>query len=129
MKNYQNSLTFVSAMEPRHRKRITIHYPRFICFITSVALLCAFVWTLVLHAQADEIIQVKTLTNYETITVCFGDTLLGIAEQYSPDENIRRFMWEIMQHNDLDDTKIVAGEKLSIPIYTVQECSAKQVRQ
>ncbi len=128
MKDYQANLKLVAVQKPRRRKRITICYPRFICFILGVVLLCILIGTLAFHAQADAPVQLKTLTHYETITVRYGDTLLGIAEQYSPDENVRGFMWEIMQHNDLDDTKIVAGEKLSVPIYAVQQCSAKQMR-
>lgn len=128
MKDYQANLKLLNMQQPKRRKRITICYPRFICFLLGIISLCILIGTLAFHAQADELVQLKTLTHYETITVQYGDTLLGIAEQYSPDENVRGFMWEIMEHNELDDTNIMAGKKLSVPIYIVQQCSAKQMR-
>lgn len=111
-----------------HKKRIIVHYPRFFCFILTIALLGIWIGNCVSPAQADEPIRVKTLSHYETVTVAFGDTLLGIAEQYSPDENVRGFMYEIMDCNDLDDAKLVAGEKLSVPVYQVRESNAQQMR-
>ncbi len=109
-------------------KRVTLNIPRFICFISSIILLIIMAYAWIMHADADELQRIKTLSHYETVTVNFGDTLLGIAEQYSPDENVRGFMWEIMQHNDLDDTKIYRNQQLSIPVYTVQQIDSKTVK-
>lgn len=110
------------------QKHVTLNLPRFICFFSSIILLIATACAWIMHADADELQQIKTLSHYETITVNFGDTLLGIAEQYSPDENVRGFMWEIMRHNDLDDTRIYRNQQLSVPIYTIQQIDSKAVK-
>ncbi|MBR2546933.1 MAG: LysM peptidoglycan-binding domain-containing protein [Eubacterium sp.] len=56
-------------------------------------------------------------TSYEMITVQYGDTLWEIAECYKPaDKDIRDFMYEICDYNNISAGEIFQGQNLMIPV-------------
>ncbi len=53
---------------------------------------------------------------YKTVTVASGDTLWSIAERYVDDKtDLREFVYEIAELNDIHNGVICAGQSLSIP--------------
>ena len=58
-----------------------------------------------------------TRTTYEVITVQSGDTLWSIAEQYVPeDKDIRDYIYEICDKNNIKAGDIMQGQDLMIPV-------------
>ncbi len=55
---------------------------------------------------------------YQTITVESGQTLWCIAQdKITREQNIRKYIYNIRQLNDLDDVILQPGQKLKIPEY------------
>ena len=56
-------------------------------------------------------------TTYEMITVQYGDTLWDIAECYKPaDRDVRDFMYEICDYNNISAGELYQGQNLMIPV-------------
>lgn len=53
---------------------------------------------------------------YRTITVKSGDTLWQIAREYNKGGDIRRYIYDIRNINNLEDCNIIEGTKLKIII-------------
>lgn len=65
--------------------------------------------TLAQNAQTD--------VKYQLIYIESGDTLWSIASKYVPDnEEIRKFIYEIRQLNDIEPSKLQPGQVLKIPV-------------
>ncbi|HHV28681.1 LysM peptidoglycan-binding domain-containing protein [Acetivibrio mesophilus] len=52
--------------------------------------------------------------SYKTITVRRGDTLWNIAEDYNKYGDIRKYIYDIMVLNDLEDCQIIEGMELRV---------------
>ncbi len=62
-------------------------------------------------------ISIATLDEAETIsyTVCKGDTLWTIAGEYKADnKDIRQYIYELKQLNDMTNSNIYEGQELKI---------------
>ena len=57
---------------------------------------------------------------YTTQEVFSGDTLMGIAKEHSAyaNKSLKKYVKEIMKLNNMNSTKIYAGQILVIPYYT-----------
>lgn len=55
--------------------------------------------------------------DYQLVYVETGDSLWSLAKRYVPkDKEIRKFIYEIRQLNDIDPSKLRPGELLKIPV-------------
>lgn len=55
--------------------------------------------------------------NVTSITVDCGDTLWSIAKEHKPDgKDIREFIHELSEFNQIDNASILAGQTLYIPL-------------
>ncbi|MBB5323568.1 LysM repeat protein [Anoxybacillus tepidamans] len=83
-----------------------IHYLVFSCLLFM--LLAGFFYA------SDPVQKEK----YIEITVTSGDTLWGLANEYRSSHHLstKEFIEWVMDVNHLSDEKIVAGEKLVIPV-------------
>lgn len=52
--------------------------------------------------------------SYEAITVKRGDTLWSIAENYNKRGDIRKYIYDIMILNNLEDCEIIEGMELKV---------------
>lgn len=58
-----------------------------------------------------------TESKYDTIKIKSGDTLWTIATRYADeDTDIRKFIYQIIQINDIDGSEISPGHEIIIPI-------------
>lgn len=97
--------------------RITSKF-RFTIFVLvmMMAVLTLFGATTVKRGTAGDAVRTETRT-YRTVTVCSRDTLWDIAGKYCPeDQDVRKFICEIREVNDLETSDIAVGEKLLIPV-------------
>ena len=59
----------------------------------------------------------STVHSYETITIQPGDTLWAIAEEYAPQgQDIRSYIYEICDKNNIDSGELIEGQDLIIPV-------------
>ncbi len=57
------------------------------------------------------------IQRYETYHVVYGDTLWTIAQSYPEHyDDIRTFIYQIKEANQLDSTEIFPGQRLQIPL-------------
>ena len=94
----------------RRRKKIMM------LSISAVAVLATvfIVWYSADKATAQQAEPV----GYTSYTIQHGDTLWNIADEYCPQgKDIRDFICEIEQLNNLGSTKIIAGYHLIVPVY------------
>lgn len=54
--------------------------------------------------------------NYDYVLIETGDTLWDIASEYNNNIEIRKFIFIIMEKNNLEDCIIYPGEIIKIPI-------------
>ncbi|MBZ4664767.1 MAG: Peptidoglycan-binding lysin domain protein [Mahella sp.] len=55
--------------------------------------------------------------SYQLVYVETGDSLWSLAKRYVPkDKEIREFIYEIRQLNDIEPSKLQPGELLKIPV-------------
>jgi len=55
-------------------------------------------------------------TSYKVITVNYGDTLWNIASKYSNKQDIRKYIYEIKQINNLNSSSINEGTQIRVPV-------------
>ncbi|RCX10363.1 LysM domain-containing protein [Anaerobacterium chartisolvens] len=53
---------------------------------------------------------------YRTVSLKQGDTLWELALKYNKEGDIRSYIYEVQQLNNMESSDIKAGEKLIIPI-------------
>jgi LysM repeat protein len=47
--------------------------------------------------------------------VAAGETVWGLAQRYAPDEDARRFVYEVLRLNDLRQPVLFPGQRLFLP--------------
>lgn len=59
----------------------------------------------------------KTPTELVTVTVTNGQTLWSLAEEFAPeDRDIREWIYEVQQLNDLKNSALFPGMQLTVPM-------------
>lgn len=95
----------------RYRIRSKGRFSFFLIF--SLFLLCFGFMTVFGRSEADG----RSKERYERVTVRSGDTVWAIAASYcSNAEDLRRYVYDISQLNELDGSYLTAGDQLLIPI-------------
>jgi len=103
----------------RNKQLNLVKNPRRVMIVISICLLMVFggyfgvrgEFTLNNGAYAAE------ETVYKTVTVYKGDTIWGIASQYSePSKDVRKLVREICEINNVEPGKIYAGQILLVPV-------------
>ena len=87
---------------------------RFTVFMVSVLLIVSMAVGLLIGSFNA---SGSTKYSYETITIQSGDTLWSIAEEYAPEgQDIRDYIYEICDKNDIKAGDIVQGQDIMIPV-------------
>ena len=55
-------------------------------------------------------------SSYKVIGVINGDTLWSLANQYSNRQDIRKYIYDLKEMNNLNSSIIYAGSQIKIPI-------------
>jgi len=90
------------------RRYVLKRKKRFFIFISVVVFIAVFT-LLSVSADSDDQ-KVK-----ETVTVGRGDTLWSIAEKYGEDSDIRKYIFEIKELNNIKGNIIFEGDELLLP--------------
>ena len=105
-----------AAMRKRRRShhRHIINRVKFTVFLVALILIVGMISGTVLGSLDAE---GSSKTTYEMITVQYGDTLWDIAECYKPaDRDVRDFMYEICDYNNISAGELYQGQNLMIPV-------------
>lgn len=105
----------------RNKKRLT--RGQAILIVLSFSLICFMLGGLVFSAEAKST-DTKTAGSeadkpaYKLVTVKAGDSLWNLAVRYhaETDEDIRSYMSELIELNQLDDLTIYPGQNLKVPL-------------
>ena len=88
---------------------------RFTIFLGIIVVLLTFVISSI--ATMTYVEGSSPEVSYNTITVESGDTLWSIAEKHAEQgTDIRKFIYEIVNINDLDTVILSIGQELTIPV-------------
>ena len=88
---------------------------RFTVFVVTVILMLSTAIGLIAGSFNAE---GSTRNTYETITIQSGDTLWSIAEEYAPaGTDIRDYIYEVCDRNNIKSGEIVQGQEITIPVY------------
>lgn len=82
-------------------------------FIIVIAALVIIITTLICTMAVYGYKEVQ----YKTIQVDRGDTLWSIAEKYSGNSDIRKYIYEVKKVNNLPSSQIFEGDELIVPVY------------
>ena len=126
---YENKYDVQARVRRRRRKiagtrRILIsRRARSVLVITSICLITMFGGYLVVKDNSVGDVGLSSgafaseKTIYETITVYEGDTIWGIASEYTdPSQDIRKQVRDICELNDITSGKIYPGQTILLPI-------------
>ena len=103
-----------SRKRRRAHHRHIINRIRFTALMVAVMLIVGMAGSLMMGTFKAE---GSSRTTYETITVQDGDTLWAIAETYKPaGKDIRDFIYEICDYNNISAGAIYHGQDIIIPI-------------
>ena len=105
-----------AAVRKRRRchHRHVINRIKFTVLLVAVILMAGMVGGMMLGSYDAE---GTSKTTYEMITVQYGDTLWEIAENYKPaNKDVRNFMYEICDYNNISAGEIYQGQNLMIPV-------------
>ena len=103
-----------SRKRRRAHHRHIVNRVRFTAFMIVVILMAGML-TGLMFGSFDAEGSSKTI--YKTITVSYGDTLWDIASRYKPeDKEIRNYIYEICDYNDISAGGIYEGQELTIPV-------------
>ena len=60
----------------------------------------------------------ETMEQYATVEIASGDTLWTIAAEYAPEgTDLRQFIYEIRELNDMESSNIMVGQVIRVPMY------------
>ncbi len=105
-----------AAVRKRRRAhhRHIVNRVRFTTFMVIVILMAGLISGM-LFGSFDA--EGSSRTMYKTVTVSAGDTLWDIASAYKPeDKEIRNYIYEICDLNDISAGAIYEGQDIMIPI-------------
>lgn len=112
----------VSKMKKKRERVHSIYFKKIICSCgVAVALLFISASVFVLHSSAKT--QKQYDKCYTSIEVCQGDSLWSIASKHCVPEcsNIDNYIDEVKRINHIQGEKIVVGDYLTIPYYSVSK--------
>ncbi len=100
----------------KEKKYVIVDSRRFFLFITIVSILTAFIFSLIFtYSKAYSSIQTQ---NFKEYYVHKGDNLWNISLEHMPKNyDVRKMVYDIKELNNMDESFIVAGETIKIPIY------------
>ena len=112
---YADTLMVLEMREMRITHLRIVNRFRFTVFMVVVILtVCSTIGLLVGSFNASG----STRKSYEVITIQSGDTLWSIAADYkSDDQDIRDYIYEICDKNDIKAGEIMQGQNILIPVY------------
>lgn len=87
---------------------------RFTSFVVTIMITLVCMSNLVLGLS-----DVSSLTKetYEEVLINYGDTLWNIASEYNePGKDVRKFVYEICQINDITADSIFPGQIILVPV-------------
>jgi hypothetical protein len=99
----------------KHHYRIVDPVRFFLAVVISIMILIFAGYSIIGATQA----QAAAIRTYKQVTIQDGDNLWNLIEMYNPDSRIdmRKAMYDVYEINDIDESDIVPGEKIFIPIY------------
>ncbi len=87
---------------------------RFTIFISICLALLILISVFILGSLS---VQGRGEKNYARVHIHSGDTLWNIAEQYNErNQDLRKFIHQIMKENDMETAMIYPGESIKIPL-------------
>lgn len=100
----------------KSKKYVIVDSRRFFLFITLVFILTALIFNLIFtYSKAHSSIQSQDFREYHVLK---GDNLWNISLEYMPkDYDVRKMVYDIKKLNEMDESFIVAGDTIKIPIY------------
>ena len=103
----------------RNRQNKPVYNSRRVLIVTSICLLMIFGGYFGVRGEFanNNGAYAAEETIYKTVTVYSGDTIWGIASQYTePSKDVRKLVREICEINDVMPGKIYAGQILLVPV-------------
>lgn len=86
-------------------------------FITSISISLILIILLIVFIVTLPK-EIKYTQSYKTITVLEKETLWNIAEEYKkPNQDIRDYIYQIKELNNMDSAMIYEGQELIIILY------------
>ena len=85
-------------------------FKRFVFISVFFVSIIVFASSLTINAYSKDIPQFKY------INVSKGDTLWSLASTYMEDMEIRKAVYEISKHNNIQDASIYPGDIIAIPV-------------
>lgn len=88
-----------------------VNFKRFLIFVILLSLIGIFLTLFLLNNVSAHDSQ-----EYKSIIIYSGDTLWTIAEKEKPNKDIRQYIHEIRDLNNLNDAHLIIGQEILIPI-------------
>lgn len=85
-------------------------------FITSLVILLLIFYLLFNALFKTNVVEGMEESNFIEIHVKYGDTLWHLAEKFSPNQDIRKSLYEISSLNQLKSSEIYPGQVIKIPL-------------
>ncbi len=103
----------------KNKRYVIVDSRRFFLFITVVFILTALIFNLIFtYSKAHSSIQSQDFKEYY---VHKGDNLWNISLSHMPkDYDVRKMVYDIKKFNEMEDSFIVAGDIIKIPIYNYE---------
>ena len=95
-----------------------VSIPRFTLFVALCTAAIIFTAASLMNLFGMYYAEAQSIDTYKTVTVCTGDTLWNIAEEFYPaGTDIRQAVYSIEKANHMKGSVISAGQTLQLPIY------------
>lgn len=99
----------------RSKRYVIVDSRRFFIFMTFLVTVIALLIFSILSMNGAY--SAASVENYQEYWIKPGDTLWEIAGNHVPEGyDIRKYIYDIKQHNDMETSMIFQGEKIMIPI-------------